>query len=78
VPYIQLKFDFSWLKNPEFFTLVEKIWNKPCKARTTIDKIQQKLKLIKQFFKGWGFNLQGEMRKKKKRLSKRAKRAGGY
>jgi hypothetical protein len=48
------------------FVLVEKIWNKPCKARTTIDKIQQKLKLFKQYFKGWGFNLQGEMRKKRK------------
>lgn len=66
LPHIQFKFDLSWLKNPEFFTLVEKIWNKPCRAKTTIDRIQQKLKLIKQFFKGWGFNLQGEMRKKRK------------
>jgi hypothetical protein len=31
-----------------------------------MDKIQQKLKLVKQFFKGWGFNLQGEMRKRRK------------
>ena len=39
LPHIQFKFDLSWLKNPKFSTLVEKIWNKPCKARTTIDKI---------------------------------------
>lgn len=30
-----------------------------------MDKIQQKLKLLKQYFKGWGFNFQGELRKKR-------------
>ena len=30
-----------------------------------LDKIQQKLKMFKQYFKGWGFNLQGELRKKR-------------
>ena len=49
LPHIQFKFDLNWLKNPDFFILVEKIWNKPCKAKPTIDKIKQKLKLIKQF-----------------------------
>lgn len=38
---------------------------KPCKARSTLDKIQQKLKLFKQYFKGWRFNIQGELGKKK-------------
>jgi hypothetical protein len=54
------------LKNPEFYHLVEKIWTKPCRAKSCIDKIQQKLKMFKQFFKGWGFSLQGELRKKRK------------
>lgn len=31
---------------------------KPYKAKTPLDKIQQKLKLVEQYFKGWGFNLQ--------------------
>jgi hypothetical protein len=43
---------------------VKQIWEKPCRALSTLDKIQQKLKMIKQYFKGWGFNLQGELRKK--------------
>jgi hypothetical protein len=34
-----------------------------------LDRIQQKLKLLKQYFKGWGFNLQGELRKKRKMVS---------
>jgi hypothetical protein len=66
LPFIEFKFDLSWLKNPEFFTLVEKMWAKPCRAKSALDRIQQKLKLFKQFFKGWGFNLQGELRKKRK------------
>jgi len=44
---------------------VEKIWNRQCRARSALDKIQQKLKLLKQYFKGWGFNLWGELRKKR-------------
>lgn len=66
MPYIRFKSDLSWLKNPKFFTQVERIWNSPCRAKSAIDKIQQKLKLIKWFFKGWGFNFQGEMRKKRR------------
>jgi hypothetical protein len=67
--FIQFRFDLGWLQNPEFLPIVERIWMKPCRARTVVDKIQQKLKLFKQFFKGWGFNLQGELRKKKERIS---------
>jgi hypothetical protein len=40
LPFIQFKFDLNWFKNPEFFTLVKKIWEKPCGAKTSIDKIQ--------------------------------------
>jgi hypothetical protein len=54
------------LTNPEFPLEVEKIWKKPCRAKSPIDKIQQKLKMIKQYFKGWGFNLQGEIKKKRR------------
>jgi len=49
--------------------LVEKNWSKPCRAKSALDKIQQKLKLFKQFFKGWGFSLQGELRRKKEKIS---------
>lgn len=39
LPFIQFIFDLGWFKNPEFLSLVEKIWNKPCRAKSTIDKI---------------------------------------
>ena len=44
---------------------MEKIWNRQSRARFALDKIQQKLKLLKHYFKGWDFNLWGELRKKK-------------
>ena len=42
LPHIQFKFDLNQLQNPNFFVLVEKIWSKPCRAKTALDKIQQK------------------------------------
>jgi len=54
------------IKHPDFLAKVSEIWNKPCFALTALDRIQiKKLKRFKQFFKGWGFNIQGEKRKKK-------------
>jgi hypothetical protein len=52
LPFIDFKFDLSWLNNPEFFTLVENMWIKPCRTKSALDRIQQKLKLFEQFFKG--------------------------
>jgi hypothetical protein len=46
--------------------VLTKFEKKPCRAKSPLDKIQQKLKLVKQYFKGWGFNLQGELRRKRK------------
>lgn len=66
LPFIQFKFDLNWLNNPDLFSLVRQLWNKPCRAKSALDKIQQKLKLFKQYFKGRGFNLQGEWRKQRK------------
>jgi len=45
---------------------LKKNWNIPCRAKSTLDRIHQKLKLFKQYFKGWGFNFQGELRKQRK------------
>jgi hypothetical protein len=57
IKHLEFRFELSWLTNPDFLSSVEKIWKKQCNAKTTLDKIQQKLKLLKQYFKGWGFNL---------------------
>lgn len=67
---LHFRFELNWLHNDDFYPIVEQIWNKPCKARSVLDRIQQKLKLFKQYFKGWGFNLQGELRKKRRDIQK--------
>lgn len=61
---MQFKFELSWIDNPNFLQEVDKIWGRPYRAKSPLDKIRPKLKLVKQYFKGWGFNLQGELRKK--------------
>jgi hypothetical protein len=40
VPFIQFRFELGWLKNPDFLPIVEKIWIRPCRAKSAIDKIQ--------------------------------------
>ena len=49
---IQFRFELSWLSQPDFIPNVKKIWKKPCKAKSTLDKIQEKLKMLKRYFKG--------------------------
>jgi hypothetical protein len=45
---------------------VEKLWSKPSRAKSALDRIQHKLKLFKKFFKGWDFSMQGELREERK------------
>ena len=59
------KFETSWLKHREFLDKVRDVWARPCRAESALDKIQIKLKRFKQYFKGWGFNIQGQQKKRK-------------
>ena len=65
---IPFRFELTWLKDQNFTPVVKSIWDKPCHAHTALDRIQIKLKRFKQFFKGWGFNRQGEQKAKKKAM----------
>lgn len=58
------RFENEWLLHPEFKAIIKSIWDKPCRARSVLDKIQQKLKLCIQFLKGWDWNKKGEKKKK--------------
>ena len=52
LPKLEFRFNLGWLSNPEFIELTRQPWEKPCKAKSALDKMQQKLKLFKQYFKG--------------------------
>lgn len=63
--HLSFKFELAWLIQADFEDLVKNIWEKPCHAETAFDRIQIKLKRFKQYFKGWGFIIQGARRKRK-------------
>jgi hypothetical protein len=64
----EFRFDISWLKNKDFLPQVEKIWKMPVNTMDPIDIMNIKLKRFKKHFKGWGSNLFGHIRKRKKEL----------
>jgi hypothetical protein len=63
--YSAFFFEIEWLSHQTFKKIIEDIWSKPCRAKSTLDRIQQKLKLCKRFLKGWDWNLKGETKKER-------------
>jgi hypothetical protein len=59
------KFDTIWLKNDEFLPKVESIWKQQVNSSDPIDVLNIKLKRFKKYFKGWGSNVFGHMKKRK-------------
>lgn len=60
------KFDMAWLSNPEFLPIVADIWSRPVYTDDPIDVLNIKLKRCKKFFKGWGSNIFGHYKIRKK------------
>jgi hypothetical protein len=54
------------LRHPEFLQKIKTIWDERTRDRVTLDKVQFKLKKVKKILKGWGFNLAGVQKKRKK------------
>jgi hypothetical protein len=44
-------FEIGWLSHPKFLENIERIWGKPCRTKSALDKVQQKLELCKKFLK---------------------------
>jgi hypothetical protein len=66
----EFRFELFWLKHPDFFPMVAEIWSAPTRDVVVLDKILFKLKKVKKFLKGWGFNLSGSRRKWEKEIQK--------
>jgi hypothetical protein len=58
-------FDNSWLKNPEFFGMIQDSWEQSVNSMDPIDVFNIKLKHVKKHLKGWEGNLFGNNRKRK-------------
>jgi hypothetical protein len=62
------RFELFWVKHPEFLSKVAEIWNAPTRDVVILDKILFKLKKVNFVLKGWGFNLSGSRKKRKKEI----------
>jgi hypothetical protein len=64
--HLSFRYELSWAKHPDILHNVQRIWEGTYHADCALSRIQMKLKKIKQFLKGWGFNNQGEQKNKKR------------
>jgi hypothetical protein len=64
----EFRFDTSWLKNEEFLPSVLGIWEEYVNSHDPIDIINIKLKRFRKYFKGWGSNIFGHNKKRKREL----------
>jgi hypothetical protein len=64
----EFRFELSWIKDTDFHVRIQKIWEEPTRDIKFLDKIQFKLKKVKKFLKGWGYNRAGKGKQKKKKI----------
>ena len=66
--HISFRFELAWLRHQDFIPLVKEIWERQCFGLSALDRIQAKIKKVKQFVKGWDFNQRGAQKKAKQNL----------
>lgn len=69
--FLSFHFELSWLKQPDFYEKVKKIWDEPTRDHDALGRFLFKMKKFKKFFKGWGFNQAGINKKRKKEIQDR-------
>jgi hypothetical protein len=66
----EFRFELSWLGHADFLPKVKKIWMSPTRDRNALDRVLFKLRKVKKFLKGWGYNLAGSRKKKKQEIER--------
>jgi hypothetical protein len=64
------RFEVSWMKHPDFLSMVSRIWSEYTRDRTALDKVLFKLKKVKISRKGWGFNLASSKKQRKNQIQR--------
>jgi hypothetical protein len=59
------RFELNWLTHPELLPKVKELWLAPTRDTKVLDRVLFKLKKIRKFLKGWGFNIAGARKKRK-------------
>jgi hypothetical protein len=63
------RFEKNWIKEEDFLARVGRIWQQNIRARNSLDRVQKKLKAVKNSLKVWGHNLRGRDKKRKSDIS---------
>jgi hypothetical protein len=61
----EFRFELTWVAHPDFLPKIQEIWGAPTKDVKALDMFLFRLKKVKQFLKGWGFNLSSSKKKRK-------------
>jgi hypothetical protein len=64
----EFRFELAWIKHEEFMHIVQRIWEKPTRDRISLNRVLFKLKKVKKTLKGWGYNLSGARKRRKKEI----------
>jgi hypothetical protein len=51
---------------------VSDVWNKERKGATSLQKWQNKIRMLRQFLRGWAKNMRGAYKKEKQELMRKA------
>ena len=62
------KFERGWLIREGFYELIANKWQSESKGTTAIEKWQNKIRTLRQFYRGWAKNTAGHNKKEKKKL----------
>ena len=64
----EFRFEKSWLQCDDFLARVEKVWKKRVNGKNSLDRLQKKLKNVRNDLKGWGVHLRGEDKKEEEKV----------
>jgi hypothetical protein len=66
----EFRFEVSWIGHADVLPKVKEIWLAPTRDNVALDRVLFKLKKVKRFLKGWGYNLAGSMKERKLEIEK--------
>jgi hypothetical protein len=65
----EFRFEKRWINEENFLDRIKISWSQHVVANNSMDRLQKKLKNVKNSLKGWGANLRGVDIKKKRDIS---------
>jgi response regulator RpfG family c-di-GMP phosphodiesterase len=65
----QFKFELGWLHRDGFHDMVKKVWERPVRGHSPIERWNNKLRVVRKHLSGWARHITSILKKEKQRLS---------